>query len=440
MSIGDVFAKAWELWRRDVGWLILAGLVVGAIMAVVFGIVFAIFAGILAGGAGLSIGSGLTTNDSGTLGALGAGMLVAALLVYVVTVFIVDVIAMVFYGGMFEMVIGAARDDRAVAFGDLFSGFKRFGAYALFALVIFGISLATSLLNIIPVIGFFISTVVMIWIWVIWLYVLPLIADQGAGFGDAAKRSNQMVKDVGWWRTFGMVILLGLAVGAALLLIVVIAAGIGRGSGAAGAFVGVLLFLGFAVLVPTYSICYVSVMYLGSGGAQPAVAGAAPMAGVPIPPPPGGPTYSLPPAPPYPPAVSGPATPAIAAPPPPPPSAPAPPPPGPADASAWKAAADPLAAQPPSPPAAEPHVHQERGAPATPSVDGASGRLEKHCSQCGALIGGSEEFCQACALEVSGGETDAAAPPPVGGAPEPAATETPPAAPEAPQAPEAPLP
>ena len=28
MTIGDVLARAWDLWRRDVGWLILAGLVV----------------------------------------------------------------------------------------------------------------------------------------------------------------------------------------------------------------------------------------------------------------------------------------------------------------------------------------------------------------------------------------------------------------------------
>ena len=40
MSIGDVFTKAWELWRRDVGWLILAGLVVGLIVGVVAVIVF----------------------------------------------------------------------------------------------------------------------------------------------------------------------------------------------------------------------------------------------------------------------------------------------------------------------------------------------------------------------------------------------------------------
>ena len=64
---------------------------------------------------------------------------------------------MTFYGGMFEMVIGAYRGSRNVLFGDLFSGFRKFGAYALYALVLFGISLGLNLLNILPVLGAIIS-------------------------------------------------------------------------------------------------------------------------------------------------------------------------------------------------------------------------------------------------------------------------------------------
>ena len=105
-----------------------------------------------------------------------------------------------------------------------------------------------------------------------------------------------------------------------------------------------------------------------------------------------------------------------------------------ADVDAWKAAADPLA--PPSPatpaPTPPPPAPHEHAASDSPTVDAASGQLEKHCSACGALIEGSHEFCQACALEVSGGEPPAAEPPAV----EPA-TEAP-APPEAPAAPEEP--
>jgi len=39
-----------------------------------------------------------------------------------------------------------------------------------------------------------------------------------------------------------------------------------------------------------------------------------------------------------------------------------------------------------------------------PAVDAVGGRLEQHCSQCGVGIEGSDEFCQVCAVEASGGD------------------------------------
>jgi len=403
MSVGDVVAKAWELWRRDIGWLILGGLVVGLVMMVIFAVVLAIFAAIFAG-ASLTFGAGMLNNDSGAPGAIGAGMIVLGIIVYIIAMFLVQVVAMVFYGGMFEMVIGAVRGDRGVEFSDLFAGFRKFGAYALYALVLLGISLGTSILGIIPLIGGIIGLVISIWIGVVWLYVLPLIADQGVGFGDAAKRSNAMVKSVGWWRTFGMVVVLGVAVVLAAIVIVLFAVLVSRGSEGAGIALGFVLFLVFAVLVPPYVICYVSTMYLGSAGEavpvpaggyavpSPPAYGAAPY----VTPPAGGHMYQTAAPPPIaPPVASGALTAATAV--------VAGAMPGSADAEAWKAAADPLAAQPP----AQAHQHAARE---TPTVDAASGQLERHCTECGALIEGSDEFCQACALEVSGGEPPAAAP------------------------------
>ena len=312
MSMGDVFAKAYELWKRDVGWLILAGLVVGVIMAAILGVAIAVFVAIFAA-AGVTIGADLASNSSDALGALGLTMILVGILLYIVVLFVVQVVAMVFYGGMFEMVIGAARGNRGVRFGDLFSGFRKFGAYTLYALVMMGISFATNLLQVIPFIGAIIALVISLWIGVIWLYVLPLIADHGMAFSAAAKRSFEMVKSVGWWRTFGMLVVLGLAIVAALIVIVLVAVLIGKGSEWAGIAVGLVLFLVFAVLVPPYSICYVSVMYLGSGGAAESVAGPtyvpAPLPPAPMPPAPGqmygapGQVYGAPPlaAPPVPP-------------------------------------------------------------------------------------------------------------------------------------------
>jgi ATP-dependent Lon protease len=50
------------------------------------------------------------------------------------------------------------------------------------------------------------------------------------------------------------------------------------------------------------------------------------------------------------------------------------------------------------------HDHQTPGSVEEPGVDAGSGRLEQHCSQCGSLIETSDDFCQVCAIEYSGGE------------------------------------
>ena len=50
------------------------------------------------------------------------------------------------------------------------------------------------------------------------------------------------------------------------------------------------------------------------------------------------------------------------------------------------------------------HDHQTPGSTEEPGVDAGSGVLEKHCSQCGTTLEGSDEFCQVCAVEYSGGE------------------------------------
>lgn len=339
MTIADVFAKAWDLWRRDVGWLILAGLVVGAIMAVVFGVAFAIFAALLTG-AGLSIGADLADNSTSSLSGFGAGIGILGLVVYVVAMFLIQVLALTFYGGMFAMVIGAYREQRGVVFGDLFAGFRHFTAYLVFALAVAGISLGLNILGLLPFLGAIVAFVVSIWLSVIWMYVLPLIADQGAGFIEAAGRSKQMVSGAGWWWTFGMVILLGLAALAAVIIIVLIAVGLAKASDSVGLVMGILLFLLFAVFFPPYSICYVSVLYVASGGD---VVPAKPV-GLP----------GIPPAPPAPPAFGTPGPPVTAA-----PYA------GTGTTAtaavrqggddAWKAAADPLAGQaPPAPPLAAP--------------------------------------------------------------------------------------
>ena len=301
MSVGEVFSKAFELWKKDVLWLILAALVVGLIIAVIAGIMFAIVFGVALGGVGIGLSA---SGDS--ISGVGAGMIFLAIIGYIIGIFVIMVVAMTFYGGLFEMVIGAARERRPVRFGDLFSGFKKFGAYALFAAVMAGIVIGLSLLNIIPILGTIVMIAALVWIEVMWLYVLPLIADRGMSFGEAQTRSREMVKSTGWWKTFGTLILLMVAIWVVGLIILLISAGLSRASESAGSIIGGLLFIVFEVAVGPYAICYIATMYLESEGAQPALAGAGA-----VPPPPAAGAFAAPPAPPAPPAA--PVTPAAPA-------------------------------------------------------------------------------------------------------------------------------
>ena len=182
--------------------------------------------GVALGGVGIGFSA---SGDS--ISGVGAGMIFLAIIGYIIGIFVIMVVAMTFYGGIFEMVIGAARESRPVRFGDLFSGFKKFGAYALFAAVMAGIVIVLSLLNIIPILGTIVMIVVLVWIEIIWLYVLPLIADRGMSFGEAQARSREMVKSTGWWKTFGMLILLMVAIWVVALIIALISAGAEQGVG-----------------------------------------------------------------------------------------------------------------------------------------------------------------------------------------------------------------
>jgi len=358
MSIGDVFTKAWELWRRDIGWLILAGLVVGLIVGVVAVIVFSIVAGMLAVSVGgIALGS---SGESTSITGLSIGTLIVAFILGVVGYLIVSVLAMVFYGGMFEMVLGAARETRGVNFGDLFSGFRKFGSFVVFWLVIVGISIACGLVMIIPIIGWIAVPVFGAWLGTTWLYVLPLIADRGLTFGEAARTSSQMVKGVGWWKTFGTIIVLG----AAFFVVLLVISLLGRASSAFSS----ILTLVFEIAAGPFAICYISTMYLGSAGE--AVLAPAPAGGYGMPAPPayGAVPYGTPPA-------GGQAYQPIAPPPVAPPAyqdavtagtAAIPPPPPAADANAWKAAADPLAATMPAPP--PPAPPEAPAAPEEPKV------------------------------------------------------------------------
>ncbi len=283
MTVGDVFTRAWELWKKDIGWLILAGLVVGLIVGVVAVVVFAIVAGMAAVSiGGIALGS---NGNSTSLTGLGIGSLIGAFVVGFIGYLIISVLSMVFYGGIYEMVIGAAREGRGVNFADVFGGFRKFGKFLIFWLVVVGIGLVCGIVALIPVIGIIADLVFLVWLGVTWIYVLPLIADRGMTFGEAAKTSSAMVKGTGWWKTLGLVAVLM----AAIFVIGIVIGLIGRVSSALNG----ILTLALEIVAGPFVICYVSTMYLQAGG-ETAVVATPGMPGAPLPPAPAAAPYASP--------------------------------------------------------------------------------------------------------------------------------------------------
>jgi hypothetical protein len=415
MDIGKLFKDAWGLFVKDVGPLIV-GMLIASIVPAIAGVVLG-FA-VLGTGMGSLEASG--RSDASGLSAFGWVMLAVGFSAILIVILFLSA---PLYVGLLSGVVRRVRDGREMGYGDAFEGFHLFGRVigasvllTVVYLVVIAIPAAVIVAGAIAHLGVLVAfgVVVMIaavvlytYLIVAWVYVFPVMVDRGAEVLPSFRESRGLVHGAGWWWTFFVLFILQLAVGAAITAM------------------NMIPFVGSVAMIVVYPfiLTYVVAMYFqarGEGGLIDAVL-AVPAAQQWMAPP------GAPP-PPYPPAVSGPATPMFAP----------PPPPGAVDVAAWRAAADPLAAQPPSPSGAGGGFHPAPVVAGSAAVDGGTGQLQKHCSQCGALIGGSEEYCQACALEVSGGEPAVAPAPTPADAVEPVLPHTPPVAPEPPEPPDAP--
>jgi hypothetical protein len=411
MDIGKLFKDAWGLFVKDIGPLIV-GVLIASIIPVVAGAALSLAA------FGAGIGGLQASEPSGASGFSPFGWVLlvggfGALLVVILF------LSAPLYVGLMSGVVRRVREGREMGYGDAFSGFHIFGRVigasvllSVVYLVVIALPAAVIVAGAVGHLGVLVAfgvvimiaaIVLYVYVIVAWVYVFPVMVDRATGVVPSLGESRRLVHGSGWWWTLLVLFILQLAVGAASIAM------------------NMVPFVGSVALIVVYPfiLTYIVAMYFQARGEGQLIdAVLAVPAAQQWTPPPG--------APPYPPAVSGTATPLMAP----------PPPPGAVDVSAWKAAADPLAAQPPSSAVAGGGLHPAPIAADGPAVDGANGQLEKHCSQCGALIGGSEESCQACALEVSGGEPAAAAP--SADAVEAVLPHTPPVAPEPPKPPDAP--
>ena len=143
LDIGRVFKRGWDLFVKDIG-----ALLVGGIIAVV-------------------------------LSVLTLGILVGPL-----------------FAGLYGMVVHRVRDGRAAEVGDVFGQMDRFWSFFAAAVVLV---ILIGLASITIVGGVLLAT--------IWLYVFPLMVDRRMGLGEAMKASKDLVLERGFWQHLAFVIL-----------------------------------------------------------------------------------------------------------------------------------------------------------------------------------------------------------------------------------------
>lgn len=146
LDVGSVIKHAWRLFVKDLGPLVIAGLITVALSVL-------------------------------TLGVL-AGPLTA---------------------GLYGMVIARVREGRQPEVGDVFGMLDRFWSFFGACLVLV-ILIGLAMLTIVG--GLLLAT--------IWLYVFPLMVDRGLGLGEAMKTSKNMVLENGFWEHLALVLILAI--------------------------------------------------------------------------------------------------------------------------------------------------------------------------------------------------------------------------------------
>jgi hypothetical protein len=320
VDVGSIFSRTWMLYKRNFGWMILAG----AIAAAVSFVISLITAGI-AGSIASSAASDIAFVDGRfTFSADSAvGAIVAIIALLIGGVLVGQLFALMLEGGMIKMGITSYRAGSSAQLSGLFDGFRHVGSFALFWLVtvgvIFGVFFLVffvgATLGRVAILLGIAAFVFLVWLFILWVYVIALITDHGLSCGRALSRSRQMVKRTGWWKTFLPLFVLGILF--FVILLVVGIAGVGVGNGTSRSVLQVIA----EILLMPYTVCFLASMYVGAEElGSPVTSG----------------DYAAPPSPPVPPRPFGQ------------PSPPAPPRPASPmeERAAWVAAADPLASAP----------------------------------------------------------------------------------------------
>ena len=258
MDIGRLFSHAWGLFLKDVGPLIVGGLIAGLIPMLAGGIIFAATLGATFAGASISQEGEITGVSS-----LGWGLLLVVGAVLLVVV--VLLLSAPLYAGLVSGVVRRVREGRAMRYGDAFDGFRFFGAvvgasvlmglaFVAIAAVPVAIALAaaaasSAMLGVVAAVAGLVAAVAWIYLYTLWVYVFPVIVDRGLSATTALSQSSATVRASGWWITLLAILVMTIVIGVI------------------GGVLGVIPILGSvaSLLLTPFALAYVVAMYFQAG-------------------------------------------------------------------------------------------------------------------------------------------------------------------------------
>ena len=126
-------------------------------------------------------------------------LLISGLITVALSVLTIGILAGPLTAGLYGMVMARVREGRQPEVGEVFNQFDRFWSFLGAALVLV-ILIGLAFFTIIG--GFLLAT--------IWLYVFPLMVERGMGLGEAMKTSKDMVVENGFWEHLALVLILAI--------------------------------------------------------------------------------------------------------------------------------------------------------------------------------------------------------------------------------------
>ena len=256
MSVGALLTAAFEMYKRHFTALVLSSL-----------LLFAVSVGLLL--VFVFLFTALFTSLLFTSVALAFVMLVV---VWIVVSFIADVVGITFAGGQYRMLILAEREQRVARVGDLWSALRYIPSFLAWAVVINVLVLAAFLVillggwlgvqsgsNALTYLLLGGAIILVYWITVRWVWVVPSIGDSGVSLIAAMRKSSLIVRQVGWWRTFGLLLLIiGINLGVYLVVNIVLTA---AGNALPAMLTAVLGLAPLIVFIAPFETCFLTCMY-----------------------------------------------------------------------------------------------------------------------------------------------------------------------------------